>query len=80
MTEKDTQLIQSFLQKNYPVQRVKTSLKFKRAILFDNGNTYWLSNDRDKVNLKKEMVKLSMIIFGFDEKLTNKIVSDYLKF
>ena len=79
LTEKDIEMIQRFLQKNYPVQRVKTNLKFKRAILFDNGHTYWLSNDRDKTNLKREMVNLSMRVFGFDEKLTTNIVTNYLK-
>ena len=80
MTKKDLELIQKYLNRNYPVQRLKYDGKFKRAILFDNGRTYLLSNKNDKPYLKKEMVTTIEIIFGFNSEETNLLVSQYLKF
>lgn len=53
VTEKDFELIQKYLNRNYPIQRLKFNGKFKRAILFDNGRTYLVSNPNDKPYLKK---------------------------
>ena len=80
MTKKDLELIQKYLNRNYPVQRLKYDGKFKRAILFDNGNTYLLSNKNDKPYLKKEMVRATETVFGFNSEETNILVSQYLKF
>jgi hypothetical protein len=80
MTKKDLELIQKYLNSNYPVQRLKYDGKFKRAILFDNGKTYLLSNKNDKPYLKKEMVTAIETIFGFNSEETNLFVSQYLKF
>ena len=80
ITEKDLELIQKYLNKNYPVQRLKYNGKFKRAILFDNGNTYLLSNNNDKPYLKKEMVKTIETVFGFNFEETNILISKYLKY
>jgi hypothetical protein len=80
MTKKDLELIQKYLNRNYPVQRLKYDGKFKRAILFDNGRTYLLSNKNDKPYLKKEMVTTIETIFGFNSEETILLVSQYLKF
>lgn len=80
MTKKDLELIQKYLNSNYPVQRLKYNGKFKRAILFDNGRTYLLSNKNDKPYLKKEMVIAIETVFGFNSEETNILVSQYLKF
>jgi hypothetical protein len=80
ITEKDFELIQKYLNRNYPVQRLKHNGKFKRAIMFDNGRTYMLSNKNDKPYLKKEMVSTIEIVFGFNSEETSKLISQYLKF
>jgi hypothetical protein len=80
ITKKDLELIQKYLNRNYPVQRLKYDGKFKRAILFDNGRIYLLSNKNDKPYLKKELVTTIEIIFGFNSEETNLSVSQYLKF
>jgi hypothetical protein len=80
VTEKDLQLIQNFLNRNYPVERLKINGKFKRAIIFDNGRTYLLSNINDKPYLKKEMVKAIETVFGFSSEDTSLLVKQYLKY
>ena len=80
ITEKDLEFVKKYLQRNYPVQRLKYNGKFKRAILFDNGKTYMLSNKTDKPYLKKEMMSTIEIIFGFNSEETSKLISQYLKF
>lgn len=80
ITEKDLELIQKYLNRNYPVQRLKYNGKFKRAIIFDNGRTYMLSNKNDKPYLKKEMVTTIEIVFGFNTEETSTLISQYLKF
>jgi hypothetical protein len=80
ITEKDLELVKKYLQRNYPVQRLKHNGKFKRAILFDSGKTYMLSDKNDKPYLKKEMVSNIEIVFGFNSEETSKLISQYLKF
>ena len=80
ITEKDLELIQKYINRNYPVQRLKHNGKFKRAIIFDNGKTYLLSNHNDKPYLKKEMISNIEIVFGFNTEETAKLISQYLKF
>jgi hypothetical protein len=80
ITEKDLELVKKYLQMNYPVQRLKHNGKFKRAILFDSGKTYMLSDKNDKPYLKKEMVSNIEIVFGFNSEETSKLISQYLKF
>jgi hypothetical protein len=80
VTEKDLQLIQRYLNRNYPVERLKINGKFKRAIIFDNGRTYLLSNINDKPYLKKEMVTAIETVFGFSSEDTNLLVKQYLKY
>jgi hypothetical protein len=80
ITEKDLELIQKYLNRNYAVQRIKYNGKFKRAIIFDNGKTYMLSNQNDKVYLKKEMISTLEIVFGFNNLETTNLISQYLKF
>lgn len=80
VTEKDFELIQKYLNRNYPIQRIKINGKFKRAILFDNGRTYLVSNPNDKPYLKKEMITAIETVFGFETEETKKFVSKYLKY
>lgn len=80
ITEKDLELIQKYLNRNYPVQRLKHNGKFKRTILFDNGREYRLSNKNDKPYLKKEMITAIEIVFGFNTEETISLVSQYLKY
>jgi hypothetical protein len=80
ITEKDLELVKKYLQRNYPVQRLKHNGKFKRAILFDSGKIYMLSDKNDKPYLKKEMVSNIEIVFGFNSEETSKLISQYLKF
>jgi hypothetical protein len=80
ITEKDLELIQKYLNRNYPVQRLKHKGKFKRAIIFDDGRTYMLSNKNDKPFLKKEMISSIEIVFGFNSEEISNLVSQYLKF
>jgi hypothetical protein len=80
ITEKDLELIQKYLNKNYPVQRLKYNGKFKRAILFDNGKTYLLSNNNDKPFLKKEMILAIETVFGFNFEETNDLITKHLKY
>lgn len=79
VTEKDLQLIQFYLSKNYPVQRIKNNGKFKRCVVFDNGKMYLLSNQNDKLSLKKEMISDLIIVFGFNNLVSSNVISQYLK-
>lgn len=79
ITEKDIDLIQKFIVKNYPVQRIKHNGKFKRVIISDNGKNFLLSNKNDKLFLKKEMISLVELIFGFNAEETLNIISQHLK-
>jgi hypothetical protein len=79
VTDKDIELIQRYLNTNYPVQRLKYDGKFKRVITFDNGDIILLSHKNNKPYIKKEMTSNINLIFGFKPEEIEKFILSYLK-
>ena len=55
MDEKETHMMIKFLEKNYPVSRVKDKMRFKRAIILDNGISYLLSDEQSHIQLRLQL-------------------------
>ena len=50
-------LIVKFLQRNYPVSRIKVNSRFKRAIVLDDG-AYLLSDGESARPLKTKLIQI----------------------
>jgi len=70
-------LITKFLERNYPVSRVKENMRFKRAIVLDDG-IYFL-NDKNNLNsLIYRFEQILKIVFCFDENLSRTVLKEFL--
>jgi hypothetical protein len=79
-TEFDKQMVLKFLERNYPVSRVKHNMRFKRAITLDNGLTFFLSEKNSHIRLKLQLVEHLRVIFSYDENFLKEMVVEFLPF
>lgn len=78
MSEIETNMMMRFLQRNYPVIRVKDNKRFKRAIIFDNGSTYFLSDEHSHIQLRLKLVQTLKTVFYCDEQSSRTVLKDFL--
>lgn len=74
-TDLDKEMILKFLERNYPVSRIKTNMRFKRGIVLDDGVVYLLSSESQSLALQHKLFELIIKVFNCDDK-TSKIVLD----
>lgn len=71
-------LIIKFLKLNYPIQRIKEKKHFKRAIIGDNGNKFYLSNSVQIQTLYSQLFTNLELIFSEDKKIIEEILKNFL--
>ena len=64
-TDIDKKLMLKFLERNYPVSRIKDKQRFKRAIVIDNDTIYYLSDQTSHKQLKFSLVEILQKIFNW---------------
>lgn len=70
-------LITSFLNRNFPVTRVKYNYKFKRAIII-NSKIY-LVNGQDSLSIiAPKLIKIVKDVFNYDESTSIEIINNFL--
>ena len=79
-TEFDKQMVLDFLERNYPVSRVKHNMRFKRAITLDNGLSFFLSDKNSHIYLKLHLIENLILIFSYDENFLKEVIADFLPF
>lgn len=79
MTEKDIELMRKYLEKNYPISRVKHNIRFRRGILFDDGRTYILGDETQHITLRFKLIESLKLIFMCDESTCRLVVNSFLK-
>lgn len=67
-----------FLLRHYPVNRVKLNGRFKRAIVLDGGDTFFLSQKERHFLLKKRLGEILVSVFYLDKNYIDTIIDDYL--
>jgi hypothetical protein len=77
-TDKDKEMVIKYLQRHYPVRRVRINNKFKRAILLNNGEAHQLNNKANYDFLKTYLIKTLILVFSFDEAFCRNIVNNFL--
>ena len=77
-TDVDKKLMLKFLERNYPVSRIKDKHRFKRAILMDNGFAYHLSDKNTHKPLKYALAETLRKIFDCDDVIIYSVVDNFL--
>ena len=75
INELDKQMMLKFLQRNYPVLRIKHNMRFKRTIITDDGSEYLISDPSQIPRLKHQLQQILKLVFDSDD-LTNSAVLD----
>lgn len=78
MDNLDNELILRFLERNYPVSRVKHNMRFKRAITLDNGVSYFLSDENSHIQLKLQLDQILRTVFYCDETTRKTALKSFL--
>lgn len=78
LNEIDTNMMLSFLQKNYPVSRIKDGGRFKRAIILDDGVIYHLSIESQHRSLIIHLIQTVKEIFYCDDETSKVVVKKFL--
>jgi len=77
-TDIDKKLMLKFLDRNYPVSRIKNGLRFKRAIVLENGNIYHLSNPDSHNQLRHALADTLKLIFDYDSVIIYSVIDSFL--
>jgi hypothetical protein len=77
-TDIDKKLMLKFLERNYPVSRIKDKQRFKRAIVIDNDTIYYLSDQTSHKQLKFSLVEILQKIFNCDDVVIYSVVDNFL--
>ena len=75
-TEIDKQIMLKFLEKNYPISRVKHKMKFRRAII--GNKTYILGDDFDQKRLIFYLIDIFKIVFSCDSTVSFAVITCFL--
>ena len=78
MNNIDTDIMLKFLERNYPVTRVKVNMRFKRAIILDNGHSYLLSDENAHIQLRLQLIKILKTVFYCDEATSRTVLKRFL--
>jgi hypothetical protein len=71
-------LMLSFLEKNFPVYRIKHNNKFKRAIILDFGERFILSDDSHQIQLRYKLNGILIKVFNCNEKTSTTVLKTFL--
>ena len=76
--EFEKQLMLKFLEKNYPISRVKHNNKFRCAIILDNGGTFVLGEESHHIKLRFQLIEALKIVFSCEEATTRAVLNNFL--
>ena len=67
-----------FLERNYPVSRIKNNGRFKRGIILDNGSQHILSSTSHNKELKENLAQVLIKVFSCNIETARAILSNFL--
>ena len=74
----EKELILKFLTRNYPVSRVKHETRFKRSILFENNESFILSNKNSVKELHQKLSDVIRIVFSSNNETIRIVLNEFL--
>jgi hypothetical protein len=78
-TNIDKKLIKKFLESNYPVSRIKHNMKFRRAMILDDGSVFILGENNSQ-SLKYKLLESLKIVFNYEDTVLVPILDEFLPF
>ena len=78
MHDTEYNLIINFLKRNYPIMRIKDKLRFKRAIVLDNGVIYFLSDEQSHIKLRNDLLSILKLVFYCRDEIAKLSIKQYL--
>jgi len=78
INEHDKQLMFKFLEKNYPVSRLKHNGRFKRAMLIDGETEYFLSEESHHIQIRGKLHNILLKVFSCDNDTAKYVMSSFL--
>lgn len=80
LTDIDKQLMISFIQRNYPVSRVKDKQRFKRGVIMDDGSVYLVSDKAQRLALYFKLIETLNIVFNSDDVSSRIVLNSIMLF
>ena len=77
--ELDKKLMIKFLERSYPVSRIKLNHHFKRAIVLDNGSFFLLNDSNHIDKLKFNLIDILKKVFNCDEPTSRAVLDNFLR-
>lgn len=77
LTEIDKDMMLKFLEKNYPISRVKDKNKFRRAIVLETG-TFILGNESNHIQLRLRLIEVVKTVFSCDHATAIAVLNNFL--
>ncbi len=76
VNDKEIILMTKFLQRNYPISRIKYNTRFKRGLII-NGAIILLSTQEDRIQLIKPMTNILTLVFGCSYDIAKSVIKNY---
>lgn len=76
-TDIDKKLVKKFLEKNYPVSRIKHNMRFRRAVILDDGS-FFILGESDTQSLKYKLLESLKIVFNYEDSVLVPILDEFL--
>lgn len=67
-------LVIDYIKKTYKVSRIKHKMRFRRAMILDDGLEYFLKDEPTTKKIKFKMAEYISIIFACNEKHAHNLV------
>lgn len=77
--EREKQMILKFLERNYPVTRIKVDMRFKRAIILDDGSAFLLGDGSQTHKLKFKLQETIKKVFSSEDSISSAILDNFLR-
>ena len=75
----EQKMMLKFLQRNYPVARIKVKHHFKRAIVLDNNSVYLLSDTNHRSQLIFLLTEILCKVFNCGEAIGQYVLKNFLQ-
>ncbi len=73
--DKFDMLVIDYIQKTYKVSRIKSNMRFKRAMILDDGNAYHLKDEPTTKKIKFKLSYYIQIIFACDAEHSQRLIA-----
>lgn len=75
----DKEFMIDFLERNYPVSKIKSNGRFKRGIVVDDGSYYLLGEPSHVIQLQSKLFQILNIVFSSKPSLNRTVLNSFLR-